>query len=110
MFGRAVPGVQLLHSDLNNCFRTQHSAIGYDGHMRPFVIVLATTFTLSAQAPKVTGVLNGASFGTRLCAGTLASLFGSNLATATTSAQSIPLPTDLSGTKVLKGPWVAESI
>jgi uncharacterized protein (TIGR03437 family) len=63
---------------------------------------LLTGLVVSAQtSPKVTGVLNGASFGSHLGPGTLASLFGSNLATATRSAESIPLPADILGTKVL---------
>ena len=74
----------------------------YDGYMHRLMFWLLTGLVMSAQtSPKVTGVLNGASFGTHLSPGTLASVFGSNLATATRSAESIPLPTDLLGTKVL---------
>ena len=74
----------------------------YDGYMHRLMFWLLTGLVVSAQtSPKVTGVLNGASFGTHLSPGTLASVFGSNLATATRSAESIPLPTDLLGTKVL---------
>lgn len=55
-----------------------------------------------AQAvPKAGGVVNGASFAGNLCPGTLASLFGSNLAAVASSAQSLPLPTGLLGTQVL---------
>ena len=70
--------------------------------MHRLVLTLLTGLAVSAQtAPKVGGILNGASFGTPLCPGTLASLFGSNLASTTASAQSIPLATELEGTKVL---------
>lgn len=70
--------------------------------MRPFLVLIAGTVLASAQtAPKVTGILNGASFASNLCPGTLAALFGSNLAAGTSQAQSLPLPTDLLGTKVL---------
>lgn len=44
------------------------------------------------------GVVNGASFGTQLpAAGSIGSLFGTALATATTAATSLPLPTTLGG-------------
>jgi uncharacterized protein (TIGR03437 family) len=70
--------------------------------MPRLIFWLLTVLVVSAQtSPKVTGVLNGASFGTHLSPGTLASLFGSSLATATGSAKSIPLPTELMGTQVL---------
>jgi uncharacterized protein (TIGR03437 family) len=71
--------------------------------MRYAILVLLTAPLLAfAQAtPKATGVSNGASFGASLCPGMLASLFGMNLATDTASAQSLPLPTNLLGTKVL---------
>ena len=70
--------------------------------MRRLVFWLLTGLVVSAQtSPKVAAVLNGASFGTYLSPGSLASLFGSNLATATNSAGSIPLPTNLVGTQVL---------
>jgi uncharacterized protein (TIGR03437 family) len=70
--------------------------------MRCILIFLASTLLASAQtAPKVNGVLNGASFSGSLCPGALAALFGSNLANDTLSAPSLPLPTNLLGTKVL---------
>src|ERR1035441_762629 len=70
--------------------------------MPRLIVCLLTALTVSAQTvPKVSIVLNGASLGTHLCPGSLASIFGSNLASATASAQSIPLPTQLSGTQVL---------
>lgn len=70
--------------------------------MRLLCFGLFTALVLPAQTlPKVTSVLNGASFANSLCPGALASVFGSGLATATTSAQSIPLATELAGTRVL---------
>jgi uncharacterized protein (TIGR03437 family) len=78
------------------------SEFHYDEFMHRLIFWLLSGLVVSAQTtPKVTGVLNGASFGSHLSPGTLASLFGSNLATATRSADSIPLPTDIMGTKVL---------
>jgi uncharacterized protein (TIGR03437 family) len=70
--------------------------------MRSSILVLLTAPLLFSQTiPKATGILNAASFTSNLCPGTLASVFGSNLATGTAQAQSLPLPTDLLGTKVL---------
>src|SRR5450759_1059373 len=70
--------------------------------MRYVFVFLAAPLLAFAQAtPKASGVLNGASFSGNLCPGALASLFGTDLATGTTAAQSLPLPTDLLGTKVL---------
>ena len=48
-----------------------------------------------------TGVLNAASFGANpLAPGSFAAVFGSNLATQTQSATSVPLPNSISGTRV----------
>ena len=80
--------------------------------MRTVLAFLAVTLLISAQAvPKAGGVVNGASFAANLCPGALASLFGSNLATGTSSAQSLPLPSNLLGTQVLvKDPSMASPI
>lgn len=70
--------------------------------MRPLLVLLVGTVLAQAQtAPKAAGILNGASFTSNFSPGTLAALFGSNLATDTAQASSLPLPTDLLGTKVL---------
>jgi uncharacterized protein (TIGR03437 family) len=70
--------------------------------MRYVMVFLAAPLMAFAQAtPKASGILNGASFNGSLCPGALASLFGSNLATGTSVAQSLPLPIDILGTKVL---------
>jgi uncharacterized protein (TIGR03437 family) len=69
---------------------------------RQLVIFLAAPLLVFAQtSPRAGAVVNGASFSGRLCPGALASLFGTNLATDTTSAPSLPLPSELLGTRVL---------
>ena len=47
------------------------------------------------------GVVNGASFAPKLTPGTLATIFGSNLAGGTAQASSLPLSTSLGGSQVL---------
>jgi uncharacterized protein (TIGR03437 family) len=69
--------------------------------VRYALIVLAATLASAQTMPKASAVLNGASFSGNLCPGASASLFGSNLATDTSAAQSLPLPTNLLGTQVL---------
>lgn len=70
--------------------------------MRQFLLFLLTPPLLVAQlAPSATGVVNGASFVSSLSPGALASIFGSNLASGTAQAQSLPLPAGLLGSKVL---------
>jgi uncharacterized protein (TIGR03437 family) len=70
--------------------------------MRRILVSLAATVLAFAQTtPEATRVLNGASFQGNLCPGALASLFGANLAAGTSAAESLPLPTELLGTKVL---------
>lgn len=67
-----------------------------------FSITLAVG-NLSAQSPQIFngGAVNGASFTTPLTAGSIMSVFGSNLASATTVATSVPLATNLGGTQLL---------
>ena len=63
-------------------------------------------FTLEVTAPPeiaAGGVVNGASFAAKVAPGTLISIFGSSLATATASAASLPLGTNLAGTSVMIG-------
>jgi hypothetical protein len=62
--------------------------------MRYVLAFLAATLPVLAQPPIATGVVNGASFSGYLCPGALASMFGFNLASGTSAAQSLPLPTD----------------
>jgi uncharacterized protein (TIGR03437 family) len=69
--------------------------------MRCFVVGFLAAMAASAQTPPtVARVLNAASYGTHLSPGALASVSGSNLATARRSAESIPLPAELEGTRV----------
>lgn len=58
--------------------------------------------TALAQAPQITsaGVVNAASYAQPIAPGSLVSIFGMNLATASTSAVGQPLPIQLSGTSV----------
>ena len=61
--------------------------------------VLKVTFG-SAPAINNGGIVNGASFLSGIAPGMIVSLFGQNLAPATVSASSVPLPTTLSGVSV----------
>ncbi len=60
------------------------------------------TFSITpAPVLSAGGIVNAASFATQaLAAGTIASIFGSNLANATTQAATVPLPTALGGASV----------
>src|SRR5580700_471816 len=60
-------------------------------------------FQTSPTLPVVQGVLNGISYSGNLAPGTWAAIFGSNLASAPTSAASVPLPTELDGVSVKIG-------
>ena len=63
-------------------------------------------FTLEVKAPPTIsagGVVNAASFTPKVAPGSLFSIFGADLASATQSAASLPLPTNLSGTSVTVG-------
>jgi uncharacterized protein (TIGR03437 family) len=90
------------------------------GHVRGLVLLLICSLVLfaagaAAQVPVVPqgGVVNGASFrpanasGGGVAAGSIVSIFGSNLASATVAATSLPLPTTLGGTSVRIGGIVA---
>jgi uncharacterized protein (TIGR03437 family) len=79
--------------------------------MRYLVALLAATLPVFAQIAKEAAILNGASYDGALCPGALASIFGSNLASGTGVAQSLPLPTNLLGTKALvQDPSMANAI
>ncbi len=69
-----------------------------------FLVALAALPELWAQAPAVVdgGVINAASFAKNqvVTPGSLVSIFGTNLASSTTSAAAIPLPTSLAGVSV----------
>ena len=63
-------------------------------------------FTLEVKAPPTIaagGVVNAASFTPKVAPGSLFSIFGSDMASATESASSLPLSTSLAGTSVTVG-------
>jgi uncharacterized protein (TIGR03437 family) len=71
----------------------------------PVLIFLAAAMTAAAQTPVIApgGVLNGASFdktGQPIPPGALVSIFGTDLAAASASADSVPLSTSLSNVSV----------
>jgi len=57
----------------------------------------------AATAPVIQSVTDSASFGPRVAPGSLASIFGTNLASGEASAQGFPLPNSLLGTSVTIG-------
>jgi uncharacterized protein (TIGR03437 family) len=63
---------------------------------------LNLTVTAAVQAPVVGSVVNAASFlqGVAVAPGSMITLFGTGLATARGDASTVPLPTNLGGTKV----------
>ncbi|HTW63611.1 MAG TPA: protease pro-enzyme activation domain-containing protein [Bryobacteraceae bacterium] len=61
----------------------------------------------SSAAPAISGIGNGASFKQSFAPGGILSVFGSNLAPATQSASSVPLPDSVSGVEVLVNGIVA---
>jgi hypothetical protein len=54
----------------------------------------------SAPAPVVGAVVNSAGYGTSMATGSLAAIFGTNLAGGTAQAMAFPLPHELAGTRV----------
>jgi uncharacterized protein (TIGR03437 family) len=69
-----------------------------------FCILTVTTGSACAQTlPAVQGVLNGVSYSGNLAPGTWAAIFGSDLASATRSAETVPLPMELDGVSVTIG-------
>src|ERR1044071_7569568 len=74
--------------------------------MRALIVFAALACAAFAQTPVVApgGVLNGASFdkttGAPIAPGALVSIFGTDLAAATASADTVPLSTQLSGVTV----------
>jgi uncharacterized protein (TIGR03437 family) len=65
--------------------------------------VVLVTMTASAADPVINagGLLEAAGYSARFTPGSILSLFGTNLATATSGASAVPLPTSLGGTSVL---------
>jgi uncharacterized protein (TIGR03437 family) len=76
----------------------------YFMRIRAFMFLLASAGVVMAQAPAVFdgGVLNGASFtkGEPVTAGSLVSIFGTNLASQIAAADTIPLSNSLGGVSV----------
>ena len=68
---------------------------------RLFLLPLAGA--VSWGQPAILGVANGASYNGNLAPGTWASIFGTHLASDTATAQSVPLPAQLSGVSVTIG-------
>jgi uncharacterized protein (TIGR03437 family) len=54
----------------------------------------------SAPAPVIGAVVNSAGYGTSMATGSLATIFGTNLAGGTAQAMAFPLPHELAGTRV----------
>jgi uncharacterized protein (TIGR03437 family) len=78
--------------------------------IKPFVLrclpvlgVMSSVLVPAWSQPTVTSVVNAASFDTAVPRGCLISIFGTNLARATASATSIPLPTKIEDASVLVG-------
>lgn len=70
--------------------------------MRVLRLSVALLFALTAQAavPVITDVTDSAGYGPRVAPGSLASIFGTGLASATAQASGFPLTTTLGGTSV----------
>lgn len=73
----------------------------YSGANSVSVSVNVTSSNSRSSTPAVTSVSNGASFQQAFAPGAVLSIFGSNLATVTESASSVPLPDAVSGLEVL---------
>lgn len=70
------------------------------------VLDYVAEFTLEVSAPPeiaAGGVVNGASFTSKVAPGSLFSIFGSSLATGTLNAAALPLPNNLGGASVTIG-------
>jgi len=67
------------------------------------VLGFAAQLPAHAQTPAIQGVTDSATYGPRVAPGSLASIFGSNLAAQTESAANFPLPTSLGGATVTIG-------
>jgi uncharacterized protein (TIGR03437 family) len=63
-------------------------------------LVLFSCLAAQAAVPVINSVTDSAGFGPRVAPGSLASIFGTGLASATTSANGFPLTTTLGGTSV----------
>ncbi len=76
------------------------AAIGKDGTLYAGVSGIGENFVV-AVSPATASVVSAASFsGAELAIGSIVTAFGSNLATGTQTATTIPLPTSLAGTQI----------
>ncbi|HYA15888.1 MAG TPA: IPT/TIG domain-containing protein [Bryobacteraceae bacterium] len=66
-------------------------------------VLFAACLGASTPAPSIQGVTDAAAYGPRVAPGSLASIFGSNLAGSVASATAFPLPTNLGGATVTIG-------
>ena len=64
--------------------------------MRQISLLLLAGLALAAQ-PRITAVGNGADFSAAVAPGSLASVFGTGLASSAASATAVPFPTALNG-------------
>jgi len=64
----------------------------------------AKSFSIVTR-PNTGGLVNAAHYGARISAGGIISIFGTNLASSTQAASSLPLPTTLGNTKVTIGAY-----
>ncbi len=74
-----------------------------DGAYNPATTSISLTVTSSGSSsgtPSISSIANGASFSTAYAPGMVLSIFGSNLASGTWAASSVPLATEVSGTTV----------
>ncbi len=71
-----------------------------DSTARPWFVRRSAT---TPSVPRITSIVNAASFLPEVTNNTIVSIFGENLAAATASAQSLPLPLTLNGVRVEVG-------
>lgn len=91
-----IAGVQLAVG-ANSITAQYNGDTSYDGATAAAGLTITSA---SNGAPSVTGVSNAASFTQAFAAGAIISVFGRQLAPATTSTPGLPLPTMLAGTSV----------
>ena len=80
-------------------FRRKNAMISLQRVAKALAVFVLMVSPVMAQ-PTVTSVVNAASFQRFVCAGAIASIFGTGLAPSTARASSVPLPTTLGGVTV----------
>ena len=85
-----------------------NAGVGYDqttglGTVNAFNLVSSwnSSASITSPAPAIAAIANGASFKQTYAPGMLLSVFGTNLASSTESASSVPLPDSLEGVSVM---------